>query len=88
MSEREDDAPIGDLSDAERAWDRRLAAAGHSALGWRMLGRDENGHLVAAATVPCGPGSAHERYCTATLTPAGLVYATLRRPRTSPPSPP
>jgi len=48
-------APIGELTDAECAWDRRLAAAGHSALGWRMLGRDHNGHLVAATTLPCGP---------------------------------
>lgn len=60
MSDRDGYGPIGTLSGAERAWDRRLAAAGHAALGRRMLGRDADGHLVAAATLSSGPGTTHE----------------------------
>jgi len=55
----------GTLSDAERAWDRQLADAGHTALAWRILGRDANGHLVAATTLGCGHHVDVERYCTA-----------------------
>jgi len=72
---------VGTLSDAERAWDRQLADAGHTALAWRILGRDTNGHLVAATTLGCGHDVDVERYCTATFTPDGLVYRTVRRPK-------
>ena len=55
---------VGALSEAERAWDRQLADAGHTALAWRILGRDANGHLVAATTLGCGHDVDVERYCT------------------------
>ena len=58
----------------------RLAAASHQALRWCMLGRDPDGHLVTAATLPCGPQSDLERHCTMALTPTGLVYRTTRAP--------
>jgi hypothetical protein len=61
---------------------------GHADLGWRMLGAMTAATLIAATTLACGRDAAHERDCTVTPTPAGLVYATLRRPRAARQSPP
>ena len=88
MTPAEGYAPIAELSDAERSWATQLAGRAWLTLGWQVVGRDPDGHLVAATTLACGRDTQHERYCTATLTPAGIVHRTLRRSRANPQTPP
>jgi hypothetical protein len=72
--------PAGVLSDAELAWANNLALCGQ--LGWHVVGRDALGQLVAATIVSAGRSAPDsERYCTITLTPAGLVHGEMRWPR-------
>jgi len=68
--------PIGALTAAEHAWGRGLVQRAWPELGWTVLGRDSNGHLVAGTVLPCGTADAglRERHCHQTFTPAGLVY--------------
>ena len=74
-------APISALTAREHAWGRRLVERAWPVLGYRVVGRDGAGHLVAVTILGCGtsnPGS--ERHCYQTLTPAGLVYRTVTVP--------
>lgn len=71
-------APIGDLTATEHAWGRGLIARAWPELGWRVVGRDGAGYLVAVTVMPCGtsdPG--RERHCYQSFTPAGLVYRSI-----------
>ena len=73
--------PTRALSDAERTWGKSLYKPQHAILGWRLVGRDTEGHLVAAATVACGRDQTHVRHCYLTFTPDGLVHRSARVPR-------
>ena len=70
--------PVGELSEGERAWVNHVTARGYLTLGWQVVGRDVDGHLVATTVLDCGPGATVQRQCSATYTPAGLVYRTAR----------
>ena len=82
-------APIGVLTEAEHAWGRRLVQRAWPELGWKVVGRDSAGDLVATTVLSCGSAS-EERHCYQTLTAAGLVYRTItvaianRAPRQAP----
>jgi len=69
--------PTGALTATERAFADRLYNPLHAILGWRLVGRDSAGHLIAAAILSAGtrdPG--HVRHCYLTLTPKGIVSRT------------
>ena len=72
--------PVGELSAGERAWVNHLTERGYVVLGWQIVGRDADGHLAAVTVLDCGPRAIVQRQCSATYTPAGLVYRTARVP--------
>ena len=82
-------APIGVLTEAEHAWERRLVQRAWPELGWKIVGRDSAGDLGAPTVLSCG-SAPQERHCYQTLTAAGLVYRTItvaiagRAPRQTP----
>ncbi len=82
MEQQDQLEPAGELSDAERDWTNDLVLCGQ--LGWRIVGRDALGQLVAATIVDAGRSAPDtERYCTITRSSAGLVCGTTRRRRTN-----
>lgn len=78
-------APIGRLTAAEHAWGRRLIQRAWPELGWRVVGRDSEGHLVATAVLGCGASRPDSvRRCYQTLTPAGVVHRSVTVPKAAP----
>lgn len=51
-----------------------------STLGWRVLGRDRSGCLVAHTVLGCGHDTGVERHCLLTFTRRGLVHESTRFP--------
>lgn len=77
--------PIGRLTAAEHAWGRGLVQRAWPEQGWRVVGRDAAGDLVALTVLSCGSSDRdHERHCYQTFTEAGLVYRTATVPIADP----
>lgn len=77
--------PTGTLSAEERAFADRLYHPLHAILGWRLVGRDCAGQLVATTVLSSGTRDpAHVRHCYLTLTPEGLVSRTRILPIAAP----
>ena len=77
-------APIGRLTAEEHAWSRRLIQRAWPELGWRVVGRDREGHLVATTVLACGASNPDcERPCYQTLTPDAVVYRSVTVPRSA-----
>jgi len=76
-------APIAALSAAEHAWGGGLVQRGWPELGWHVVGRDAQGHLVA---VTC-PAAKTRRTCAIAIRRSPLQDSSTARQRCRSPAP-